>query len=711
MAGLCIRKSITDKLKVAIKKGDINLEKIYQMTSDERNTIFSHYVGKEFASLVNAEYEKAQVTAEKLARADYVTQEGVKKGMTGEQARDAFTKKATGGEFGKKLLNDEQTKKFALSKVEGQIEKNKEQQKVLKEKIDNATGGAQKDLQFKLDKLKDKESLLNIRRENVRNPLRDRILEKLNSIKGIMGDEDYNDLVTAKMGYEVSPAEADYIAERTTKLQDLAKDNPVGSMTTEYKIERAKLDSFIDNLQPKSPISIIKNGINTMRNFLILSFKTPIKVLEGTGISHVAGMISRRIVSGRAIGEHSDLVKQLRKANDLDTKRTGIPNNQMTNMNDVGTFMGGHSGAGSEHANETFDSPHSDASTALGKVQGAAEGLEKITHHIAITLEHQKIFNWTTSHTFYDILNLGASDFAKLEGLKGQEALTRGEEIIRDANLIEPQTTAGKELRTMAQAGASRIVNTNDTYAARATVAVKNALNSINPDVPIGNLIEPMAKIPTNVVWNSMMNSPVGIPHAIFDLAKGLRDMTSESSNIETKYKALIQYQRGFNAGVAIFGSFAMSALITSQLKKDDFRSNQYGQHFMRFGSTWVNTEYLSRMNPWISGMMGLKMNPKENKIQAFLTGKNVGEGALGGLLELPGLNIGTDAGFAVLGKHPGKTILKSIQSRVEPAIAKDIFGKNQPYQLFFGTGVESDTNYKKAKNAPRGPSDTSDFF
>jgi len=54
----------------------------------------------------------------------------------------------------------------------------------------------------------------------------------------------------------------------------------------------------------------------------------------------------------------------------------------------------------------------------------------------------------------------------------------------------------------------------------------------------------------------------------------------------------------GPNAGV---GAVGVAAAITSQLTKKDFRADNYGNHFVKVGDYWVNTEYFTSISPNIA--------------------------------------------------------------------------------------------------------------
>ncbi len=68
---LCLPKSQSNKLKEALKKGDFTIGNLYNMTSEERATLLSNYIGNEMAHMVNAEFEKAMISNQKKALAKW----------------------------------------------------------------------------------------------------------------------------------------------------------------------------------------------------------------------------------------------------------------------------------------------------------------------------------------------------------------------------------------------------------------------------------------------------------------------------------------------------------------------------------------------------------------------------------------------------------------------------------------------------------------
>lgn len=63
----CIPQIILDNMKKGIKNGEIDIRKLYEMTSEDRFAVFQKYATKELAHNINAEFEKAMISKQKDA--------------------------------------------------------------------------------------------------------------------------------------------------------------------------------------------------------------------------------------------------------------------------------------------------------------------------------------------------------------------------------------------------------------------------------------------------------------------------------------------------------------------------------------------------------------------------------------------------------------------------------------------------------------------
>lgn len=694
---LCIPKSISEKLVTAIKGGDIKLEKLYDMSDEERRTLFSQYVGKESAPLVNTEFEKAMVTADKKAKADYVT----------ASEKGSFAKQSAGGEFAKKLLSDQQKAKLAIANVDSKIERLQAQQVNITNRLAGAEGEAKLNLEAKLDKLKDQETQLNIKKDKLQNPSQDRMLKKIDSISKLLSPEEdkqfMNDLIKAKFGQDVTPEQGKYIVDQADKLQEMLKSDEgknLSGVSPEYLNARNNLATFIDNLNPEhAGVSIVRNLIQIARNNLITNISTPLKTFISGMTNHNMGVLIRRIADRSLGGENYKLSQELAKENFNTFLKTGMNTAAMDSIDDNSSILGSHKYTKGSNVlaiaddatkNENFKEP-SVGDKALGKVEKVVGKAAQISHTIAIQLEHNIPFTKIYGKAFADVLNFRAGDLAKIEGLRGPELKVRAEALMRDAARIEPQTPEGKLLRKTAQEGAARVLNVNNTWASRFSVGTKNALNAIVPGVPIGDLVVPIAKIPANIIANGINNTPLGVPEGVWDVVKGKVNMGSDS--LETRYEGMIQYKNGIEHLIRIVGSVGLAALITSQLSPKDFRSDQYGNHFLNVGGTWINTEYFASLSPNLAGMMTAKADKHSD---AGSVTSDYLKGSLSGLLNIPGAEEAQRTFASVAGGTEVKDFGKQAGSRLVPAAIQNLFKDRPINRLFFGAnGVETDQQVK----------------
>lgn len=691
---VCLPKTIADKLKEVFKSGDVPFDSLYDMRSKERHDLFAQYVSEEAATLINTKYDQAKLTGFKKAAADYVT--------ASEKA--SFAKTATAGEFAKKLLSKEQVQKMEIKKIDDKLtdlQKKKEQTSIY---IKHADGEDKANLEFKLQKLQDQEDRLNVRKEDLNNPSKDRMLKKINSLKDILSPESeqetYYDLARTRFGQDVTPAQGKYIVDKATELQKLREDNTAFSgFSDKYLEARNELNAYIDNLNPEHPgTSIIKNLIQIARNNLITNIATPLKTLV-SGITNQRMATYLDAISSRSLsGKNPKIASEINKENWKTFRKTGMNTAAMDSIDDNSSVMASHTPSkdksirGTSTTNETFETPKSPASkignNILEKIDTGVGKVAKLSHHIAITLEHNIPFVKIYGKAFSDSLNFRSGDIAKLEGLKGDEAKARAEELMRDAARIEPQTDEGRILRKESQELAARILNVNNTFASRFSVGIKNAFNKIVPGVPIGDLMVPIAKIPANIIANGINNTPLGIPHALWDIVKGKANIGSD--DLQTRYEGMMQYRNGIRQAIRIVGSVAVASYIVSQLDPKDFRSDNYGNHFLKIGNTWINTEYIASISPNIAGMMAVRQG-KGGLISNYASG----------LLHIPGVNEATNAISSITKGTAIKDVGAQVKSRAIPQGIQNMFKDRPINRLFFGaTGVESEQQVKADDDA-----------
>ena len=71
MAIICIPREEANKIKIGIKNGDINIAKMFDMTSEQRLNLFRKYADEEMAKFLNKNFEKAMVSNKETAIIDW----------------------------------------------------------------------------------------------------------------------------------------------------------------------------------------------------------------------------------------------------------------------------------------------------------------------------------------------------------------------------------------------------------------------------------------------------------------------------------------------------------------------------------------------------------------------------------------------------------------------------------------------------------------
>lgn len=71
MAIFCIPKNLVEKLKNSALRGDVDIKKLYEMSSKERRKFFEEYTDKALGKLINTEFEKAIISKQKTAIKDW----------------------------------------------------------------------------------------------------------------------------------------------------------------------------------------------------------------------------------------------------------------------------------------------------------------------------------------------------------------------------------------------------------------------------------------------------------------------------------------------------------------------------------------------------------------------------------------------------------------------------------------------------------------
>lgn len=482
-----------------------------------------------------------------------------------------------------------------------------------------------------------------------------------------------NDVVDKKLGTHISSEVAAKVFELSKKAEALKEINPkMSGVSDEYLQAKQALNDYVQSQTPISPLSSIgKNAAIIARNNLLFNPATPLKTIEGQLLNSGMDLFTRRIGALSASGENPELAA---KANDeaWETfRKTGINTADMESLDDqdtLGEGKGFNVATGLESAN---------GATKL--VETAMRKTAAMSNKIIIDWAHKIPYVKFYQKAFFDTANVLSSKIARSENLSGDALKARAAEIFHDSIRIQPQTKEGAIVRMEAQKQGARVTSTNDTLLSGLTMSAKNFLN--NHISGLGDALMPIAKIPANIVYNGIENAGLGIFTGSKDIFEGRQKIQSE--DLPTRYKGMAQMSHGIQTVARTLGVLAAAALFTSQLQKDDFRQDNYGNSFVKIGNVWINMEYISAISPALAGMMDVKKN-KSNKSPSDIV-KQYFTGATAGYKNLPGIE-------DIVNSISSPT--QFFTSRALPAFIPNLLKGRPIDRLFFGaSGVESVQN------------------
>lgn len=444
-------------------------------------------------------------------------------------------------------------------------------------------------------------------------------------------------LVEKELGFRAPKEVAQKVAELTSAVAKAKEVKPTAlGVSDEYFKAKDALNNYVESQKPVDIKSSILNNLAIIgRNNLILGVSTPVKTSIGQAVNSALDMVTRRLGTGEFAGSNPELKENLFKEVQKTFAETGRNGLGMESLDDA-HFLGFGKKA------EDLDLPKGGHLTGKdlslpNKIEKGVESVAKASNYVAITLEHQIPFTKFYQKAWLDMGDLMSTQMAKMEGAKDVKG--RAAELLTDAARIEPKTDQGAMLRLECQRQAARITSTNDNFLANISLTVKKALNRIIPMgegkyFPLGNFIEPMAKIPATVISNSIENAGVGIPFGIKDVWQGKVKVQSDDPMI--RLEGLAQTARGFQQLARIGGSLGIAALMVNSIDKKDLKEDKWGNRFFRIGNTWVNTEYLSFVSAAMGGMIEVKAgkaHSMEGKAGEYVSG------ALKGLKSTPGID------------------------------------------------------------------------
>jgi hypothetical protein len=607
MATFCIPKNLVNKLKDSAVGNEVTINKLYDMTPQEREAYFAKYSDKELGKFVSSKVEEALVSKQK----------------------------ATLTEF-----------------IDGLFTASEKKQSSYKEAI-----------------------------------------EKINSLGelGILDNKAekvlVEDLISTKLGATVSSDELKVIQEKASKIdaaQSKLGDNLGNPDNLQENIDffkaKVEMDRYLQSRAPASNLRILTGTVG--RGMMLASVKSPVLNVISNAELAFTEALSRR-ASGLAFkGTDNKLAISYMKMVNKIYQETGYDLSRMTSIADTGT-------SGQRVLGDTVHS------------QGAGK-VRKVGRVVEDTVFKQLMgapdVAFSSAH-FADSVNLNALKIAKGDGAKAKT-------FMKDAMLLEPQTTEGQALRVQGILDAQKATWTDTSWASRVSEGIRTVLNEVSGDFRVGDYLLPFIKTPANVIATGMDYAGLGIPKALVKTVQAFRSgELGSKEHIQSMSRDLVRGGFGITAAV----------VITSQLKDSDFvgaydpsrtqieQLKNSNNNVIRVGGKWISVDYLGPLAVPVTAMMYARKYGNTGAEKTFQYSKAV----LAQAQNIPGIADIYDYAKAQTYKknqslqetvsEAGNYITSELYSRLVPSFVSDSAKMIDPYSRQGGkglTGIQAKTPF-----------------
>jgi len=655
MAIICIPKIHIEQLRKAVKNGDISIEKLQKGISSERRAILSKYLTPEDAKATNALFEKALVSTQKTAMKNWVW-----KNFYG--GKPLYTEISI---TQSKAMRDAGLSMKDLRKVSAE-----KRIDTLKEFVSEKTAIS---LNQRFEKLQKSGNLANweervlgttklFENKKLKGAFsRLEVLDDLGLLNPRQVDEFMEDLVSLKLGVDISAKEAQQVSKLTNRVTEAfdLMDNDITHFNkvnvVEYFNARKSLQDFVEGINPAPLLSVFTDV--GARGALLFSLRSLTNSFLFQLVPGITRVITKRLAS--AVALPGDFTKLQRMQNILSgttlskTERefvfkqarmgikiyreTGFDISRMQNLDDGFHFFG-------EEFTHINGPTIKEAKTVQEVMGGAVRAHAKIMHgalKYAAGGTDAVFANLHRADTTAMLAKLTSKQEAKLGTLpKGVTETERTKQIMIESYSFNPKSEEAMYIREMGIQDAHRANGTQNEVYGRMAIKTRDALKLGN--FHLGKVLIPFLKIPANMLGTGIEAAGVGPILGIQQVIKGLR-MTERGAGKG------IEVANGLSKIISSVGLLGGSILFTSMLSPDDFvgaydwrarsenkltRTKNAGSNYIRVGDQWYSTRWLGPMAIPVSALMYSR--------QAKARGDNatVGytAGVLSGIRDFPGL-------------------------------------------------------------------------
>ena len=529
-------------------------------------------------------------------------------------------------------------------------------------------------------------------------PQRADLATKIDKLSSVLqpADEDsfLADYASKKIGADVTFEQAKQIADLAKAVTDAraAPTTEASGISSEEINAETALHHYVNSLMPEKAWEAISHDVlTTGRNVMLSNLSTPEKTLIGQTENHFLDMITRRIGLLTGLGQANEFTSVANKQAWAQFRATG---------RDVSSAENGVLG---EKNNFGPREGLLSANPLVRGVEAVTRTAANLSTKLVIDYMHNYSFVKFRQKSFFDMLNIMSTKLAKNEGLTGAALKQRATEIATDGARIQPQTDVGRLARGESQKQSARVASVNKNFVAELALGTKNLLNRWLPGA--GDAVIPIAKIPATLLYNAVENATFGPIHGSYDLVKGLQRMGSLDD--AEKLSGLAQMGSGLQRIGRFVGMFALGSWIASTLTPDDFKTDSYGNHYVKVAGYWINTEYFNMVSGVVAGLMEDKKTSYEGEgfdehvAQYF-------HGVAEPLKHLPGIDEVEKLAGTIAQSNLAKGIVKYgvdfVKDRYDPPIIQNVFKDRPISRIFFGAhGVETEDEANQDTLATKG--------
>ena len=459
------------------------------------------------------------------------------------------------------------------------------------------------------------------------------IQEKLDEISkesGVLFQEDYEDLIDAddfneilnetqiliekSLGIKLDDDQIEYIQNNVKQLKAIVKDtiSTNGNISIEAFKKIREMHNTIDSYTPSSNLAVWSSIFG--RGVMLASIKSPVLNM----VSNIENYVTESIVRAS-----TNIATKQTNENIVDAKLQSDYLEWDDKVYKASGYMP------SVTQNILGEVPILGEKLLHSQGKGVVRWLGRFAEDTVFKYGLGYFDNRFKALTFSNVVANKATQKAYDEGLSGDQAKQRANELYSDAIMLNPLTEEGAEIRKAGMIAAHETTYTQDSWLAEKALGIRNVLNS--GEFKAGDFLVPFVKTPANVLALGLEYSLGGL-YTAYHVKDIMRDPTSEVSQ-----KAIRAAVRN---GLGVILAMMLAALVddddyipeydnASPKQRDIARLKNAPFNSIRVGNKWISLDYFG---PLAIPMAGILTARSRGSLMGF------GQGVVSQALKAPGL-------------------------------------------------------------------------